>query len=108
MAAPPDSLLRVRAQAASGQIRLTLHAQQEMAAESITLDDALHAIATGAIIEDYPDHQRGACCLIHGVDVAARDIHVVCTTAQPLLIIITVYLPQPPKWMTPTRRRSQP
>jgi hypothetical protein len=60
------------------------------------------------MLEDYPQHRRGACCLLHGVDGDGRDIHVVCTTAQSALIIITVYLPKPPKWVTPSRRRGQP
>jgi hypothetical protein len=32
-------------------------------------------------------------------------VHVVCTTARPVLIIITVYEPRLPKWLTPTNRR---
>lgn len=103
-----DILFRVRGQALSGHFRVTQHAQQEMVAESIGLDDALHAIATGQVLEDYPDHRRGACCLLYGMDASGRDIHVVCTTANPTLIIITAYLPGPPKWLSPTQRRSQP
>ncbi len=30
------------------------------------------------------------------------------TAAQPVFIIITVYEPRPPKWISPTRRRSRP
>ena len=55
-----------------------------------------------------PEHRRGACCLLHGTDESGRDIHIVCTTAQPRLIIITAYLPLPPKWITPTQRRTAP
>jgi hypothetical protein len=32
-------------------------------------------------------------------------LHVVCTTAGPTLILITVYKPRPPKWVSPTQRR---
>jgi hypothetical protein len=42
--------------------------------------------------------------LVYGIDQSGRDIHVVCTTAQSRLIIITVYLPVPPKWVSPTQR----
>jgi len=59
---------------------LTQHAQQAMVEEAIRLDDVLQALAVGRILEDYPDHRRGPCCLLHGVDANARDIHVVCTT----------------------------
>jgi hypothetical protein len=98
------ALERIRAQAAAESVRVTLHAQQEMSAEEITLDDVLQAIACGQIVEDYPEHRRGACCLLNGLTASGRTIHVVCTTAVAVLVIITVYEPRPPRWITPTER----
>ena len=100
-------LNRIRSQAHAGNIRLTLHAQQEMAEEQISLNEVLEAISEGHVLEDYPDHRRGACCLLNGLTQMERAVHVVCTTAHPTLIIITVYEPGLPKWFTPTRRRQQ-
>ena len=97
---------RIRAQAAAEDIRITQHAQQEMVEEDITLDEIMEAIATGRILENYPGHRRGACCLLNGFARSSRPIHIVCTTARPVLIIVTVYEPRPPKWMTPTQRRQ--
>ncbi|MDI6777417.1 MAG: DUF4258 domain-containing protein [Syntrophales bacterium] len=97
---------RIRAQAAAEDIRITQHAQQEMVEEDITLDEIMEAIATGRILENYPGHRRGACCLLNGFARSGRPIHIVCTTARPVLIIVTVYEPRPPKWMTPTQRRQ--
>lgn len=97
-------LNRLRAQARAEKIRVTQHAQQEMIEDGFVLDDVLAAIETGEIIENYPEHRRGACCLLNGVTVHARNVHVVCTTTRPVLIIITVYEPEPPKWVTPTQR----
>ncbi len=90
-------LEQIRVQAAAENIRITQHAQQEMVEEDITLDEALQAIATGQIVENYPEHRRGACCLLNGMTRQSRPLHIVCTTAQPVLIIITVYEPKPPK-----------
>ena len=98
-------LERIRLQAREDNFRLTQHAQKEMAEEDITLDEVLETIAQGMILENYPEHQRGACCLVHGFTQGNRPVHIVCTTAQPILIIITVYEPKPPKWITPTQRR---
>ena len=97
----------VRSLAASGNVKITQHAAQEMAEEDILLDDVMFAISKAQLLEDYPDHRRGACSLIYGKDARLRDIHIVCTTAHPTLIIVTVYLPRPPKWIAPTQRRSQ-
>ena len=78
-----------------------------MAEEDITLDQVLQAVDNAQILENYPEHQRGACCLLSGVTGAQRPVHIVCTTAQPVLIIITVYEPKLSKWVTPTERRSE-
>lgn len=97
---------RVRSQAAAGAVKVSQHAHVAMVDESFELDDVLHGLASGAaeIIEDYPAHRRGPCCLVNTTTAAGRPLHVVCTTAQPVLILITVYEPLPPKWVTPRQR----
>ena len=97
---------RIRSQARASDMRVTQHAQQEMAEEHISLDEILEAVSQGRILEEYPHHRRGACCLIYGLSKEGRAIHVVCTTARPTLIIITVYEPALPKWTTPSQRRQ--
>lgn len=101
------ALQRIQRQAVAGEIHYTLHAQQEMVEEDFGRRDVLQAIASGQVLEDYPEHQRGACCLLYGMTDDGRHTHIVCTTAQPVLIIITVYEPLPPKWITPTERRPK-
>ena len=96
---------RIQSQARNFNLRISQHAHQEMVEENILLDEVLEAISKGRILEDYPQHRRGACCLLYGLTEAGRAIHIVCTTAQPILIIITVYEPKLPKWTTPTQRR---
>lgn len=103
-----STLARIKSQAAAGAYRVTQHAQQEMVEEDISLDEALAALQRGKILERYPGHRRGACCLVVGHTDEGRPLHMVCTTAQPLLILITVYEPKPPKWITPRKRRGQP
>jgi hypothetical protein len=101
-------LAGIRSQAEQKNLRVTQHAQQEMIEEEIILDDVLQAIGSGEILENYPEHRRGACCLLCGYTDVREPLHVVCTTAQPILILITVYKPKPPKWVTPTQRRPRP
>jgi hypothetical protein len=99
-------LERIRAQVVAEDIRITQHAQQEMAEEDISLNEVLEAISTGDILENYPQHRRGACCLLNGPTENGYPLHIVCTTVRSVLIIITVYRPKPPKWVTPTQRRQ--
>lgn len=102
------ALARIKSQAAVGAFRVTQHAQREMVEEEITLHEVLAAIQRGEVLEHYPEHRRGACCLVSGETDESRPLHIVCTTAQPLLILITIYEPRPPKWVTPRERRSRP
>ncbi len=102
---PETDLEHIKEQASAENVRVTLHAHQEMVQEGITLDDVLEAIDSSCVVEDYPEHRRGACCLLSGYTPNGRPIHVVCTTGGEELIIITVYEPQLPKWVTPTQRR---
>lgn len=95
---------RIRLQASTEAVRLTQHAQQEMTEEGILLDEVLSALTSAHVLEDYPEHRRGPCCLVYGKTPGGRNLHVVCTADRPVLIIITVYEPMPPKWVTPTER----
>jgi hypothetical protein len=95
----------MQAQAAAGLYELTRHAQEDMAAEAITVEELLQALASGHILEDYPTHHLGACCLVCRFAISGRPLHLVCTTSLPRLRVITVYEPQLPWWVTPTQRR---
>ena len=75
-----------------------------MVAENFSLDDVLDGLANSEPLENYPEHKRDACGLFGGVVLDGRPVHIVCTTAHPVLIVITVYEPKPPKWLTPTQR----
>ena len=103
-----DNILAlIQARVAARAIRITDHAREEMEEESITLVEVLEAIAAGQIIENYPDHRRGSCCLLYGLTNQRRPLHIICTTSLPLLVIITVYIPTPPKWINPIERSSR-
>ena len=96
--------LRLKCKIAKANVRVTLHAHQEMVAEEIALDDVVEALSQAILAENYPEHKRGACGLFAGRTTAGRFLHVVCTTLCDMAIIITVYEPKPPKWSTPFKR----
>lgn len=98
---------RIRAQIADEAVRITAHAHAEMVGEGIALDEVFQTLRTGRVLENYPEHRRGACCLVGGSSDAGRPLHVVCTTRNPVLIVITVYEPKPPKWPTPQERGAK-
>ena len=86
-----------------GHYEFSLHAQQERLAEDLDVDDIEAAVLTGAVLEDYPNDPRGPSCLVCG-NAGNRPVHIVIGWAQRqsegkrILRVITVYVPQPPKW----------
>ena len=101
-------LRRIKSQAAAEQLRVTQHAHEEMVEEGIKLAEVLQALQNSAGLEDYSAHRRWACCLLNGFTQQGRALHIVCTTDRPVLIVITVYEPKPPKWTSPTERSRRP
>jgi hypothetical protein len=67
----------------------------------------------GEIVEAYPEDPRGESCLVLGY-AGAKPIHAVLGWArirgedEDILRIITVYIPQPPKWHDSRTRGRQP
>ena len=98
------ALEQLRRQASTENVRITQHAHRVMVEEEITLNELLEAIVSGQVLENYPEHRRGACCLVNGTTKEGRPLHIVCTTALPVLIIVTAYEPKAPRWVTPTER----
>jgi len=83
---------------------ISLHAAEEALAENITRSEIEATLLSAQVLEDYPDWWLGPSCLIYGRTPAGRDLHIVVSYAGLPVMIITVYEPRPPKWITPTRR----
>ena len=98
----------IRSLAVKRAVKLTLHAQQEMLEDDVSVAELLSCLEECTLLEHYPDHRRGSCCLVGRRTFKGRFLHVVCTTERPELIIITVYEPKPPKWNTPFERGRRP
>lgn len=91
----------------AGKFYLSHHAQIERGEEAIRIDDIVAAIVNGQELEPYPDDPRGPSCLFVGKGKNDRWIHVLCGNFdEDDLLIITVYLPKPPKWRDPFTRRA--
>ena len=50
----------------SDRFRITDHADEEAAADEVTLDEILLSVEHGEIIEEYPTHRPYPSCLIFG------------------------------------------
>ncbi|MDD2776137.1 MAG: DUF4258 domain-containing protein [Gallionella sp.] len=84
--------------------RYSRHGDQERQNDNLTLADISQALLNGRILEQYPDTGRGVSCLVVGFTDHGIPIHVVCGKMGAVLVIITVYIPMPPKFTNPFER----
>lgn len=83
------------------------HAVDQTIIRRISVPELREAIANGVIIEDYPDDKYGPSCLILGKTVGGRAIHVQCSyPSRQVMKVITVYEPDPKRWIDFTVRRA--
>jgi hypothetical protein len=70
--------------------------------------EVYEAALRGKIIESYPEYEPYPSCLIYGKTPENRPLHVVCAYSkdEDIVIIITVYQPDPEKWINFERKRT--
>ena len=95
---------QIREWARQDRVIFTRHAAEEALAEQISESETVEALSNGMILEDYPDEQRGPCCLMNGSTSSERDLHIVVTKGKSPVRVITVYEPRPPHWINPRER----
>ena len=91
------------------RVLYTQHARREMRNEPfgrILEQEVYEAVSAGEIIEDYPDDTPYPSCLVFGPTRRGRPVHVVCAhvSEEDRSIIITVYEPDPDRWIEFRRR----
>ncbi len=103
-----DVLGLIQEQVTIDNYEFSLHAEQEREDEHILVEELEQSVASGELLEDYPDDPRGHSCLIFGSSQSGRPIHSVWGLLPDGRVrVITVYIPLPPKWIDPRTRRSR-
>jgi len=95
------TLERVRLLVSRGEVRVSRHAVQELAADAILLDDILTGVADAVLVEDYPAAFKGPTVLALQHDRDGRPLHVVWGLAKGGLgpaVLVTAYRPDPRRW----------
>lgn len=97
----------IRQKFLDGLVEFTQHAVDRSIIRRISLDEIRQAIASGEVIEEYPDDRYGPSCLVFGYSLEDRPLHVQCSYPdRPLLKVITAYQPDPALWINFRTRRS--
>lgn len=97
----------VAAKVARGHYKLSAHAEQECQQDRITAGEIEEALERPELLEDYPDDKRGPSGLVLGWTKADSPIHAVVgkLLGDEKLVIITVYRPDPARWIDWRKRR---
>ncbi|MBS4829527.1 MAG: DUF4258 domain-containing protein [Firmicutes bacterium] len=75
------------------RIAITEHARIRLAERGITVKDVINCIANGEIIEQYENDKPFPSCLVLGMALNDKYIHVVVSSDGEFIHLITAYYP---------------
>ncbi len=98
----------IREKIRNGQFEFSQHALDQRIIRHIRVPEVREAIEESEVIEDYPDDKYGPSCPILGFMRSKRPLHIQCSyPSRPLVKIITLYEPDPRRWIDFKTRRKQ-
>ena len=100
-------ILELRKLCIPKNIRITLHAAKRLEQRGIFLKDVISCIMNGEIIEQYPDDYPYPSCLILGMSIEDKYLHVVIGNHESDLFLITAYFPSFDKWESDFKTRKE-
>lgn len=96
----------IRTKIRNNQFEFSQHATDQSIIRHISVQELREAIEDSEIIEDYPNDKYGPSCLILGFTQSKRPLHIQCSCpSRPLVKIITLYEPDPLRWIDFKTRR---
>ena len=91
-------IVKLQQLCSSKNVVLTEHARQRLVERKISIQDILQAIKTGKIIKQYEDDKPLASCLILGITINQKPLHLVISHDEKFIYLITAYYPNPTQW----------
>jgi hypothetical protein len=96
----------IKAKFLRNDFELSQHAVDQAILRHISMKELRDAVATSEVLEDYPTDKYGPSCLVLGFTAAGRPIHAqVSYSSRPVIKVITVYEPEPERWIDHRQRR---
>lgn len=91
----------------SRKIRWTNHILIRLLQRNINQVDVEQALLNGEIIEQYEDDYPYPSCLVYGISLNNKILHVVCAFSETELWIITAYYPDNVEWENNMKTRKE-
>lgn len=103
-----NQLLEIQLKVIQDKFEFSRHAVDQSIIRNISVQEVREALKYNAkIIEVYPKDKYGPSCLILGFTNAQRALHIHCSyPSRPVLKIVTLYEPDPVKWINFEERRN--
>lgn len=89
------------------KIAMTIHAKRRMEERGVKVDDVLHCIDSGEIIERYEDDKPLPSCLVLGKDTKDMGLHIVVSKDEEYIYLITAYYPDEERWEADLKTRKE-
>jgi hypothetical protein len=105
-----ETLRRVQMLVLRGEVEVSRHGLQELAADAILLEDAVAGVRNAEAVEDYPDFHKGPSVLALQRDRFGRPLHVLWGMARGTTtpaVLVTTYRPDPRQWSDDFMRRQK-
>lgn len=105
-----DTLQRVKVLVDRGEIRVSEHGYDELAADNLFVRCLVEGVPGAELVEDYPTFPKGPCVLVLQRESTGNPIHVVWGIPKgetSPAVLVTAYRPDPSRWMEGFRRRKR-
>ena len=97
----------IRRKIEADQFEFSKPATDQSLIRGISVQEVRELFGSAEVIEDYPEDKYGPSCLIFGKTLAERPLHIQCSyPSRPLIKVITLYEPDPARWIDFKRRRT--
>lgn len=88
-------------------IVITEHARRRLIEREITIKDVVVCMESGEIIKQYEDDKPFPSCLILGMSIHNKYIHVVVSMNEDFIHLITAYYPDTEQWEPDFKTRKE-
>lgn len=87
-------------------IAITEHARVRLHERNISIEDIINGINTGEVIKQYPDDKPLSSCLLLGLSIKLKYIHIVVGCDTNFIYLITAYFPDSDMWESDFKTRK--